>query len=297
MCGLVRDSEGNYVMLKTSVSTGDVTKNAWSGRFRQERERLWPKRQEQAAEVLGLRREVLSRYESGKVLPGLEVLLRLDGAGIDVLYVLTGRRENAGAKAAIPQPVNPDTAQPRAAEAGGLLPVAGAVQIAPADTSVSRPLVLPVVFAGETRREYSVIPRIRAAASAGRADDERRVSAADMAADPAGVMALDQAYMRAEFGRTAGYATVAVQGDSMERTLLNGEMIVIDTLVTAVTASGIYVVAAARNVLVKRITLKMDGGVVVKSDNPAYADSDVAFAADELDQLTVLGRMVWPRMR
>lgn len=69
-----------------------MTDSAWHERLKKEREKAWPK-QGDAADALGLRREVLSRYESGTVKPGIDALERIAAGGIDVLYVITGRRE------------------------------------------------------------------------------------------------------------------------------------------------------------------------------------------------------------
>jgi len=124
------------------------------------------------------------------------------------------------------------------------------------------------------------------------------VGADDLQVDAAGVLAMDRAFMKAELGSDkAGFVTVKIQGDSMERTLIDGETIIVDSDVTDVSASGIYVVQVGRNLLVKRLVLRMDGGLLVKSDNPAYAAGDAEYSAEQADALRVVGRMVWPKFR
>lgn len=44
------------------------------------------------AEICGISRETWSRYESGKLLPGMDVLAALAIKGADVQYILTGMR-------------------------------------------------------------------------------------------------------------------------------------------------------------------------------------------------------------
>ena len=83
----------------------------------------------------------------------------------------------------------------------------------------------------------------------------------------------------------------------MERTLSDGETIVVDTLVDRVTASGIYVLVVGEDLIVKRVVRKLDGSLVVKSDNPIYADSDELFSPEAVHRIQVLGRMVWPKVR
>lgn len=117
-------------------------------------------------------------------------------------------------------------------------------------------------------------------------------------ADAAGVIAFERTFMRAELGRDgSGFVTVTVEGDSMERTLSDGETIVVDTVVDRVTASGIYVLAIGEDLIVKRIVRKLDGSLVVKSDNPIYSDSDELFSPETIHRIQVLGRMVWPKVR
>ncbi|MFJ2987728.1 helix-turn-helix domain-containing protein [Collimonas sp. NPDC087041] len=62
-------------------------------RMREERSRLGLTQQE-AANLLGVGREMWSRYERGVALPGGEALMALADAGGDVQYVLTGQRSN-----------------------------------------------------------------------------------------------------------------------------------------------------------------------------------------------------------
>ncbi|MDP3883659.1 helix-turn-helix domain-containing protein [Hydrogenophaga sp.] len=60
-------------------------------RVQEERVRL-QLTQAQLAERLGISRTSANLYEGGKHLPRAEVLIRLDGLGADVLYILTGRK-------------------------------------------------------------------------------------------------------------------------------------------------------------------------------------------------------------
>lgn len=44
------------------------------------------------AEIASISREMLGKYERGAAEPGVGVLMDLDRAGVDVLYLVTGRR-------------------------------------------------------------------------------------------------------------------------------------------------------------------------------------------------------------
>lgn len=292
-------------------------------RLREERERL-KLTQPQFAALGGVEKGAQIRYESGKGSPSANHLAAAAEQGLDVLYVITGRREpgpNTKTFSYLPTtaphttvretppkwgdadakhhpPVRPDTTHTGGPPTGGCAVGGGGGLLSLADASTAPPLRLPIAFnGGQTTREFQVIPRFRATASAGKTG-ARQVGADDLQVDAAGVLAMDRTFMRAELGSDkAGFITVKIQGDSMERTLIDGETIIIDSDVTEVSASGIYVVQVGRNLLVKRLVLRMDGGLLVKSDNPAYAAGDAEYSAEQADALRVVGRMVWPKFR
>jgi phage repressor protein C with HTH and peptisase S24 domain len=104
------------------------------------------------------------------------------------------------------------------------------------------------------------------------------------------------AYMRRHFGRVGdGFAMLYVKGDSMQPTLFDGDEIVIDTRERRVDRDGIYVVTVRADLKVKRIQVKMDGSLVIKSDNAAYEPELICAA--QADEFQVEGRLVWPRLR
>jgi hypothetical protein len=104
------------------------------------------------------------------------------------------------------------------------------------------------------------------------------------------------AYMRRHFGRSGnGFAMVYVKGDSMQPTLFDGDEIVVDTRVQRVDRDGIYVFMLRGDIKVKRMQVKLDGSLLVKSDNGAYETEHVG--AGQADTFQVQGRLVWPRLR
>lgn len=52
--------------------------------------------QAEMAEITEVSREMWGKYERGAALPGVAVLMAADRAGLDVLYLLTGRRKVMG---------------------------------------------------------------------------------------------------------------------------------------------------------------------------------------------------------
>jgi phage repressor protein C with HTH and peptisase S24 domain len=115
-------------------------------------------------------------------------------------------------------------------------------------------------------------------------------------ASPEALIHFAPSYMRRHFGRVGdGFAMLYVKGDSMQPTLWDGDEIVIDTRERRVDRDGIYVVTVRSDLKVKRIQVKMDGSLVIKSDNAAYESEHIGAA--QADEFQVEGRLVWPRLR
>lgn len=66
--------------------------DTFGARLQEERERL-ALNQTDFAEIGGVKKRAQVNYESGERSPDADYLARLAGAGVDVLYVLTGRRD------------------------------------------------------------------------------------------------------------------------------------------------------------------------------------------------------------
>ncbi len=84
---------------------------------------------------------------------------------------------------------------------------------------------------------------------------------------------------------------ISVKGDSMEPTLSNGDLILVDISEQHVEDSAIYVLKNLDRLLVKRLQHKLDGTVVVKCDNRRY-DSET-YSPETASALVIVGRVVW----
>jgi phage repressor protein C with HTH and peptisase S24 domain len=79
-----------------------------------------------------------------------------------------------------------------------------------------------------------------------------------------------------------------VDGDSMSPTLQDKDTVLIDLSRKEIVAEGIYAMAVANVIQLKRLSILPGGQIRVIADNPAY-HSYTASAAD----LHVIGRMIW----
>lgn len=86
-------------------------------------------------------------------------------------------------------------------------------------------------------------------------------------------------------------ALISVKGDSMEPTLSNGDVILIDMSKNGFDDNAVYVLRLNGTLLVKRVKRNFDGSVLVSSDNTMYTPDLIDVAI--LDTLNVVGRVVW----
>lgn len=86
-------------------------------------------------------------------------------------------------------------------------------------------------------------------------------------------------------------ALISVIGDSMEPTLSEGDVVLLDMTTKGVMDGSIYALQLNGGLLVKRIQRKLDGSIVVKPDNPRY-DTEI-ISEDSADLLKIIGRVVW----
>lgn len=87
-------------------------------------------------------------------------------------------------------------------------------------------------------------------------------------------------------------AVLTVRGDSMEPTLAGGDLILVDTSDTSLATGGVFVIAFNGGVMVKRITRRVDGAIVVISDNQALYPPETITSANA-ETFRVIGRVRW----
>lgn len=90
-------------------------------------------------------------------------------------------------------------------------------------------------------------------------------------------------------------ALLTVRGDSMNPTLSDGDMILVDLRGARIEDSAVYVLEFEDALLVKRIQRKLDGSVVIKSDNQLYEPE--ILPKERVESLRIVGRVVWSGKR
>ncbi len=90
--------------------------------------------------------------------------------------------------------------------------------------------------------------------------------------------------------RVSGLRFITGYGSSMEPTFRSGDVLLVDTMATAVDVDGVYVLARGTELLIKRVTRGLDGSYDVSSDNPVVRKID-ALNGDH--SIAVRGRVLF----
>lgn len=190
-------------------------------------------------------------YEKGNS-PSADYLTELAAAGVDVLYVLTGERQNFR----MVQEVEPS---------GG--------RLMDEENGLDRPdfVRLPI---------YNEIQ-----ASAGPGATVPATEQAD------GVVAFARPFLR-DLGATPDRCSIIwARGDSMQPTIPDGSILVVDCSQTDVVNGCIYVLNVDDDLLVKRVRRRLDATIEIVSDNSMYPPESLR--AEQLRHLRVVGRVVY----
>ena len=106
------------------------------------------------------------------------------------------------------------------------------------------------------------------------------------------VIAFSEVWLRETLRRNPqNLALLIASGYSMDPTIRDGDLLLVDTAVRHIEGSEIYVLAIGGAFMVKRIQVCLDASVVMKSDNTFY-DSEMV-PADQVSTLIVLGKVIW----
>lgn len=83
----------------------------------------------------------------------------------------------------------------------------------------------------------------------------------------------------------------SVSGESMEPTMSHGDQVLVDTAVDRFIDDAIYAIQQSGHLRFKRIKLKLDGSIIVKSDNPVDNDPE-EYSAEEAAHFKVIGIVI-----
>ncbi len=77
----------------------------------------------------------------------------------------------------------------------------------------------------------------------------------------------------------------------MEDTISDGDLLLVNTQEPRIKDNAIYAISVNGDLIVKRVQRRLDGTIMVMSDNPRYRPEEVP--PHTADQLRVIGQVVW----
>ncbi|UZR27468.1 XRE family transcriptional regulator [Methylococcus mesophilus] len=252
-------------------------------RLRKEREALGFS-QEEFAEKGGVQRRAQVRYESDERCPDGHYFSAIAAVGADVNYILTGEKKEIAEKLK-------GVGQARDVVVEAVLKRSGLDREMLADldrkvfdSNLSAADIEKVLEERFPTSAVVMVPRYDVHGSAGG-------GAVNHTEHVIEYVAFDPAWVR-EVLRVSPdkLCLIGVRGTSMEPTLLNGEVILVDRTLSEIRDSDVYVIEYEGNLLIKRIQLRLDGTVVIKSDNTAYEPE--ILTSEDAQRLSVVGRVV-----
>lgn len=131
---------------------------------------------------------------------------------------------------------------------------------------------------------FTLVPRLNVQASAG-------FGALTLSEEPVDFLAFQESWLRARNINPRFARVLTTRGDSMEPTIRDGDVLLVDTSIDHVRDNTIYIVVYGGLVLVKRVHGKFDGSLVLISDNATYPPETIA--AHDVPNLKVAGRVMW----
>ncbi|MFN4354299.1 S24 family peptidase [Parvibaculum sp.] len=201
-------------------------------------------------------------YELENASPNAHVLAHLSGEGFDINWVLTGegtmRHEDAAPGRSAPGFSELGTREIRRGEIGG-------------------------------DGRHVLVPKLTLRAIEG--DDGLRMTVEDRTM-------LDTLSFRRDFIsrdlKTDAADLVAVEAadDAMLPSIAPGDLLLADTSEPKLRGNGVYIFASGGALTVRRLQIRLDGGITVSSDNASrYPAEEVESGA--LGKIKILGRVIW----
>jgi phage repressor protein C with HTH and peptisase S24 domain len=109
-----------------------------------------------------------------------------------------------------------------------------------------------------------------------------------------GAMQVSQEWLRRNVPAVSSpknLAVITAHGDSMEPTFRDGDILLVDRSVNDVKIDAVFVLSRADTLFVKRLQRRLNGDLVIRSDNPLFESETVP--SGQLADVRVLGRVLY----
>lgn len=218
--------------------------------------------QKEMGRRVGVSGTTWQNYELENASPNAHVLARLSGEGFDINWVLTGEGT-----------MRHDDAAPGRQDPGFS-------DLAARDLRRGE-------LGGDGR--HVLLPKLTLRAIA--AEDGRRITVEDR------VMLETLSFRRDFIDRdlktdAANLVAIEAQDDAMLPLIAPGDILLADTSDPKLRGNGIYILASGGALTVRRLQIRLDGGIAVSSDNAARYPAE-ELEPEALGKVRILGRVIW----
>lgn len=139
-------------------------------------------------------------------------------------------------------------------------------------------------FSISFENEYTLIPMLDVEASAGH-------GSIVISEEYESTVIFSNSWLKSNGLRKNDLVIIKARGDSMNPTISNNDVLVIDRNIHDSFQDGIYVFSYENELYVKRLQRQLNGGFKVISDNPLYESQVIE--AKETRNLFIVGKVVW----
>ncbi len=216
--------------------------------------------QADAATKYGLTLTSYKKYEAGTVEPGASALTNIAQAGINPYWLLTGKGdmwiESLDIREQVP----------------GYKPIFHKHEITQLEESTA------------LSDDFVLIPMYRMESSG-------ENGSAMYEEVEAGQLAFRKDWIKSKGLQKEKLATLKARGDSMETTLHDGDLLLIDTRIENIIDDSIYIIQNEQHLVVKRLQQSLDGSVSIISDNQRYKEQNLN--PEQAKSLKIAGRVCW----
>ncbi|MDD2725204.1 MAG: S24 family peptidase [Methylovulum sp.] len=207
-------------------------------------------------------------YEKGPSKPGSDAMYNLADGGVNVHWLLTGEG-NMLLQPALPSLVTAKELyrEPVGSDYQGLL-ARGAM----AEES------------SEAWQDFALIPYFDVELSMGGGSliDQELITSH---------MAFRRDWLQQRGLKAANLLLAKGRGDSMEKTIYHGDLLLIDHTINTIIDDSIYVLMLGAHTVVKRVQQFFDGSLSIISDNDIYPKQTIP--PEKAQELKVVGRVKW----
>ena len=104
-------------------------------------------------------------------------------------------------------------------------------------------------------------------------------------------LSLSRDWLAARGLRSLDLVYIRMPDDSMTPTVRSGAVVVLDASTDALRGDGLYALHLGGEMVLKRLQMRFDGGLWIRSDNPSYREQELT--KDEAAKLYIIGKAIW----